>query len=245
MMASPSSSATDSTVIGSSPLVSTGTLFVTPPKGMVGTFEGNVTIRDNGGASDSMSFVLRVTNVNDPPMDPMIIKPSNGTTVMEGTNVTFEMSTVRDPDMALGQVLNITWSSDISGVLMTMTSDDIHDFIRNDLPVGNHSIVLTVSDGEFEEMDQVLLVIKAEPEPPTLPPNNGQGPGDDVSLFTAPVVITLIIIALLGSLALAFLYIRSRRQGGAGKEVDGPPAIGTDGDPPIKNIDDPGNNDGL
>jgi hypothetical protein len=91
-------------------------------------------------------------------MIPNLLKPSNHTIVDRGVNVTFSAS-VDDPDIRFGQVLTVTWLSNISGPFMTLTTEDDLSFLKDDLPVGGHRITLRLSDGENVKEVWILLEV--------------------------------------------------------------------------------------
>jgi hypothetical protein len=129
-----------------------------------------------------------VSNVDDPPTAPIITSPLNHTTVEEGTNVTFRVDAY-DPDMSLGQVLTVTWVSNVSGLLMTLTSDGSLAFTTDALPVGDHRIDVTVTDGTHVRTVWLELTIIERYVPPPPPP-------EEPSFFTRPAGIAAIVIVL-------------------------------------------------
>lgn len=119
----------------------------------------NFTIR----ASDGEYYVdadinLTVTPVNDPPtasIDENLLP----TEVEVGTMVAL-LGSGEDPD---GDELNFTWTSSLQGhlgygrsILVELTE------------MGLHNITLTVSDGEYEAEDWVLINVTPKPSPYTL-----------------------------------------------------------------------------
>ena len=179
-----------------------GMLVLDALQGDVGEYLATIMVEDPEGAQGELTIIIMVRNLNDGPTLPVIMKPANHTIVERGTNVTFAVS-VTDPDEMYGQVLMVTWTSDISGIIGARTTEEGLEFSRSDLVAGVHRITVQVSDGEYvEESWFVLEVIE-----PYVSPHTG---GDPSFLQTTSgiglillVVLALIIIALL-------LVIRSR-----------------------------------
>ncbi len=177
-----------------------GTLRFVAEVDEIGQYTATVTVDDYNGGTASADIVITVHNVNDPPSALVVIKPLNHTIVEEGTNVSFSVD-VDDPDLRHGQVLTVTWRSNISGVVEERTSDDDLEFVTDALPVGDHRITVRVSDGEFfrEAWFDVTVIEKYVPPPPDDP--------DGASFLTEPtgiaaiaIVIILVVLAVIGVL---------------------------------------------
>ena len=135
-------------------VLSNGTLRLRAAHGVLGEFWAKLVVDDLDGGTDEVDITVIVVNVNDPPAVPIITSPLNGSEVDEGENVTFGV-TFDDPDLTWGQVLDITWSSNLSGHLAMFTSEDAVDFTVDTLANGTHLVTVTVSDGEYERSSTV------------------------------------------------------------------------------------------
>jgi hypothetical protein len=152
---------------------------------------------DPQGGKDSLELAVLVKNINDPPSPPVIRSPLNHSTYTPGVNIRFEVD-VHDPDMVHGQVLNVTWSSHLSGWLRTISSDDELVFYTR-LEEGVHMISVTVSDGEYERSRWIEVTIHEEE---TEPPDGGNGSSVILwSVICMTSVITLIIVIVIVMMA--------------------------------------------
>ena len=139
------------------------------------------------------------------PNRPIILKPINRTTFVEGENITFAAS-VYDPDtIHVGQVLTISWSSNHTGVFKELSTDYDLEFVKNDLPVGYHRILVSVSDGEFTRSAWLELTINEE----YIPPSDDD---DDGSFFTQPAGLALILVIILVIVGVMVFVVRNRRE---------------------------------
>jgi len=178
-----------------------GTLEVSPGKGDLGDFTVTLVVDDRVDGTDEVSVTVTVLDVNDPVSRVLLTSPPMGKVVREGDNVTFD-ATFDDPDLAHGQVLDVVWSSNISGVFAIFTSEDFEAFTVNDLPVGVHLITVTVSDREFERSASGELTVEAvDGDSPGPDGNGGDGDGGMPVLWISVVVI-LIVVLLLGYVAI-------------------------------------------
>ncbi len=181
-----------------------GVVRVEALKGDVGEYEATLMVEDPAKASDTMTFLVRVLNVNDPPSAVVIIRPNNHTIVEQGQNVTFSVS-VDDPDIMFGQVLTVTWSSNISGPFNTLTTVHELSFVKDDLPVGVHRITVRASDGEHvREAWSVLEVVEPYVPPPPKPDEPFYHTPSGIGLIVLVVVLAVVAVAML-------LVTRSRR----------------------------------
>ena len=128
------------------------TAFGIPRNRDVGTYSVKVNVTDLGGSSNEHGFNLTVLNKNDPPDIPIINYPIDE----YETNTTERMrfvGTGTDPDDIHGNVLNYTWSSNISGILGF--GPEIEDV---KLPAGVHEITLTVKDIEGLASNATVII---------------------------------------------------------------------------------------
>ncbi len=185
-----------------------GMLVLDALQGDVGEYTATISVEDPEEARTELTFTILVLNLNDPPTPPVIMRPTNHTIVERGTNVTFAVS-VTDPDEMYGQVLTVTWTSDISGVIGARTTAEGLEFTRNDLAAGVHRITVQVSDGEHvEERWFVLEVIEPYVSP---------YPAEDPSFLETSSGLGLMLLVVLAVIIIALLMvIRSR------SSVEGP-----------------------
>ena len=132
----------------------------------------------------------------------------NGTTAIEGTEITFEVL-VWDPDMPLGDILTVEWSSNISGVIMTLTTEGELKFTHSDLPDGTHRIAIGVTDGELHADASITLIILPEndPEPP---PPDPEPQVDDRTWHITNASLFIILCVIIVSVSIAVLSIKRR-----------------------------------
>jgi hypothetical protein len=188
-----------------------GGISVDAVKGDVGQFSATLLVEDASGAFDTWDISITVLNVNDPPTILDILDPTNHTIVDQGVNVTFSVR-VDDPDVMFGQVLSVTWLSNISGPFMTRTSQEELTFLKDDLPVGVHTITVRLSDGEHVRESWVILEVVEPYVPP--PPKK-----DEPFLQTTSGMGAVIAIVLAVVIVALFLVTRSRRKEEVEEEI--------------------------
>jgi hypothetical protein len=176
-------------------LHSNGTLHVMARHGEVGRFYTNVIASDGREGVNGTRVTFNVVNVNDPPGPISSFGPDHGSVFYEYEPVTFTVK-VDDPDLEYpewGEVLQVTWESDIAGPLMSKNTSNIAAFVTNGLKVGRHLITVTVSDGEYSQETTFAVMIKeyVGPDDPTRPEE------DDPRLVIA---VLLILMPLVGYL---------------------------------------------
>ncbi len=128
--------------------------------------------------------------MDDPPGNIEVYAPRNQSVHKELDSILF-MVKVNDPDIIWGDVLWITWTSNISGQLMTTSTTDIATFYINDLPVGNHRITINVTDMEYVKTAYIDITVverttTQDPEP--------EGPGG----IPPYIIVLLVIMPILG-----------------------------------------------
>ncbi|MCK5414927.1 MAG: hypothetical protein KAJ35_06070, partial [Thermoplasmata archaeon] len=148
---------------------------VTGGRGDVGSHEFYIKVADEGGREATMKVSVDVLNVNDPPDPPSIVSPSKRVTVREGEVVSFT-ALVSDPDLRYGQVLNVTFISNDSGVMRMVQTTTTAAMSSSSLAVGQHVVTVVVSDGQYSASDQVIVIVEATPEPPPVTPPQRDGP---------------------------------------------------------------------
>jgi hypothetical protein len=171
----------------------TGRISFQPGNLDVGTLNLTLRVREAMTADlwDSLSISIVVENVNDPMEDPVILRPGDGDRFEVGENMTLE-GTCFDPDLVHGQVLEFSWSSNISGLLGNGPL-----LVINMTRSGNHTITLTVSDGDHEKSVSIVVMIE-EPPPPDLPPRKEE---EGIPVW----LIILLVLIVCGALGLLLL----------------------------------------
>jgi hypothetical protein len=150
----------------------TGAIVFTPDNDAIGMLRFALSVHDvvSPTVKVKVNIMIDVVNENDPMDDPSITNPLDGDEVK--TNTTFYVTVVcYDPDTPYGQVLNYTWTSSVEGLLGHGNTLTLHL-----TEVGEHTITVTVSDGEFQKTDSITLNVVANDEPG---PGPGPGPGPD------------------------------------------------------------------
>jgi hypothetical protein len=165
-------------------LIGSGTSFSTTALS-VGTHTITLTAKDSQGATNSVSIVLTIVAQNQAPTA-AISSPGNGTSVVQGANVTF-VGTGTDPEQGSLAGSSLTWSSSIAGVLGTGVS-----LTTSSLAVGTHTITLTVRDAQnASHSTSITVTVTAIPvgnQAPTVTitsPVNGQ-----TAAFGQPITFT-------------------------------------------------------
>ena len=156
-------------------------------------FNLRVSEADDPTMWDELDFVITVENANDPMALPEIVAPFNGSRFL--ANETFWLNgSCFDPDLAHGQTLVFSWTSNLSGDLGEGNSIEVTLG-----KVGVHTITLRVDDGEYREFVTIEVVIYKETPPPPPPPTVD----DETPWALITVVLVIVVIALVGALAVA------------------------------------------
>jgi len=185
-----------------------GTLEVKAPKGSRGDQVATIGVDDMAGGTDSLDIIVRVIPRNRPPSDPVILSPENGSVFKEGEEVEFKLL-VTDPDVPLGDILTIVWTSNLSGDLRYCTHEDSSTFTTSELDVGVHVITVAVSDGEFDRTAWIEITVEAVASPNGGPYPPGPDPPDVPELSLAERGL-LIILAVCVVAVVAYLYVWRR-----------------------------------
>ena len=171
-------------------LMADGSLGVRAQYERLGQFKARLEAVDNQRALTFAEITIVVYNVDDPPGNIEVYAPRNQSVHKELDSILF-MVKVNDPDIIWGDVLWITWTSNISGQLMTTSTTDIATFYINDLPVGNHRITINVTDMEYVKTAYIDITVverttTQDPEP--------EGPGG----IPPYIIVLLVIMPILG-----------------------------------------------
>jgi hypothetical protein len=178
-----------------------GTIKVVTIKGRPGYIHTTVKVEDGNSSVAKTSLTFRVGNVNDPPTISRIVEPQDGSTIEEGEKPRLEAE-YDDLDLQLGQMLEIVWTSNISGELLRFRSDRPAFIPRTDLAPGQHKITVTVSDGELSTNASTVLTVLPLPSP-----NNN---GDVEPAPSRPLEWSIITILVVGLLITNLLLMRAR-----------------------------------
>jgi hypothetical protein len=148
-------------------ITSAGVISFTPQEEDVGEHPATVTVTDTGGLSDSRSFTITVSDVNDPPV---LERPAD-MTVPERQAVSFRMN-ASDPDK--GDIL--TFRSTTS--LFTITPDGLVNFTPSAKNIGVNTVKITVTDrGGLNASAEFKITVTDVNDPPRnvkiLTPVNG------------------------------------------------------------------------
>ncbi|MCK4969725.1 MAG: hypothetical protein KAS77_04340, partial [Thermoplasmata archaeon] len=114
-----------------------------------------------------------------------VYAPRNQSVHKELDSIPF-MVRVNDPDIIWGDILWVTWSSNVSGQLMSTSTTDIATFYMNNLPVGSHRITINVTDMEYVKSTYIDITVV---ERATVP-----GPEPVVHEGIPPYIIVLLVI---------------------------------------------------
>jgi hypothetical protein len=189
----------------------TGEMSFQPDNDAVGTLRFGLKLWDIASPTMKvgLDFTVNVVNENDPMEEPKIVSPSDGS--VQKVNKTFSlMGHCYDPDVQYGQVLNFSWSSNLSGHLGWGSSITVAL-----MEPGTHVITLTVTDGEFEKTDFIELTVQAVPEGPSDPTPNDVD--DDDGRGSSFYVMLLGIIAGIVVTGISLTMTMTRRRS---KELD-------------------------
>lgn len=180
-------------------VLSNGTIHLVAGHGEIGTYEVELTVQDPFGALTSATFEVQVVNVNDPPEIIEVLSPANGSSFKRGTMVNFSVN-VTDPDLPIGDILMVSWSSEGTGMLAGRQGSGVLGFDTPDIPVGKHMIHIVVSDGELEDGTWIEInIVKPPPEEPDI-------------RATEVFWLVLIVIAILTGIAVAYIWWRQRQE---------------------------------
>jgi hypothetical protein len=144
-----------------------GTLHLTATRDDIGIHMISVVVDDKNGGVESQKVRIQVNNSNEPPLPPEVFGPKNNSRWREGEAIAFTVK-VFDPDIVHGQVLTVTWESNISGNLGSQSTTELASITTDRLSPGNHRIHITVSDGEFVTLSVLDLTVvdRDDPSPP-------------------------------------------------------------------------------
>jgi hypothetical protein len=117
---------------------------------------------DTSGRANSAEIIVDILPQPAPP-SVVITSPADDSTVMEGTTVVFQATTLDESTPPTE--LAVEWSSSIDEVLNTAGPDDTGDvlFTHSDLSVGVHVIILTVTDGDGMTNSERVTLTVTEP----------------------------------------------------------------------------------
>ena len=195
----------------------TGEITFEPDNDAIGTLRFALSVWDivSPNVKVKMNIEIVVVNANDPMDDPSITNPEDGASYT--VNQTFFLTGVcYDPDTPLGQLLNYTWTSSLSGTLgygntLTLSID------RG----GVHTITLTVTDGEFQKTAILTLEIVPEsiidPEPGPDPNTDPDDPTQSTGGSFTGIIMAVLVLVIAG--AAGGFVITTRRKNAGGEDL--------------------------
>jgi hypothetical protein len=179
-----------------------GTLQVVAEHGAIGTYTATLSVVDRDEATATQEITIIVLNVNDPPSRPVISSPSNHSSFQEGEMINFTV-TLDDPDLVLGQVLAVTWTSNISGEMGTGNSVQGTGLTTSDLAPGTHRITVVVTDLEYSRQAWIELMVLEEEVPED---------DDESNPLTSTTGILILIVVIVVVVALVVRYLTSTKK---------------------------------
>jgi len=170
-------------------LFSNGSIRIWARRGLLVDRTAKLLVEDERHAITSTRITIKVVNTLDPPESILSYGPKEGSSHKEWDPVTFTVKVI-DPDLVWGEEVNVTWESDRSGVLGTRRTRDMASIITSDLPVGQHTITITVNDGTFVLQSTLNITIVQRPVPKDLeqPPDQGIPPLAILLLIVMPLL---------------------------------------------------------
>ncbi|NOQ53345.1 MAG: hypothetical protein GQ558_01930 [Thermoplasmata archaeon] len=165
-----------------------GTLQVVAEHGDIGTYNATLSVVDRDEGTATRDITIIVLNVNDPPARPVVTGPANHSSFREGEVINFTVY-VDDPDMVLGQVLTVTWTSNISGEIGTGNSVQGTGISRSDLAPGIHRITVVVTDLQYSREAWFELTVLEEEVP-------DEDDGSDLLTSTTGILILIVAIVV-------------------------------------------------
>lgn len=131
----------------------------------VGTHTITASVTDSGGLQGSASITFTVNPVPPPNTAPTvtITSPADGTSVTQGTSISFAGTADDNEDGNLSA--NLAWTSSLDGAIGNGAS-----FSTAGLSVGTHTITAGVTDsGGMSGSDSITVTVNAPPSPPATP----------------------------------------------------------------------------
>lgn len=130
-------------------------LWITPHADQSGQGYVEITVSD-GEASEKFLIGIVVEPRPDPPRDVAILSPLNGSVILPGTSVRL-IGTAFDPDIDQGDMLNVTWTSDVDGILYQSNQGKLSTVVE--LRPGPHLIRLIVEDRTGMRIERNVSII--------------------------------------------------------------------------------------
>ena len=121
----------------------------------VGTHTITASVTDSGGLSDSDAIVFTVNASPDSPPTVGITAPPDGTSVTQGTSLTFSATADDSEDGDISA--SLAWTSSLDGSIGSGAS-----FSTSGLSVGTHTVTASVTDsGGLSDSDTVTVTVNA------------------------------------------------------------------------------------
>jgi hypothetical protein len=151
-----------------------GMLTLSAGSGDLGDHRFTVIVEDGRGGKAGAKLRVVVVNAREPPDPPEIFGPKNHSKYKEGKAITFTVK-VSDPDIEHGEVLNVEWTSNRSGIIGSVATKDMAHLTTDRLPVGSHRIFITVDDGTYAQHAWLDIEVVPGPPPSTPPTRSNTG----------------------------------------------------------------------
>ncbi|MGA1821984.1 MAG: right-handed parallel beta-helix repeat-containing protein [Thermoplasmatota archaeon] len=161
---------------------------ITPKPDWSGTEIITITASD-GEIDISIDLTLTVSNVNDPPSNPVVTGRDE---YIVGGDQTVS-ATADDPDLAFGDVLTFSWSSDVTGQIGTGQE------INLSLPKGKHVITLTVTDSAGESVTTTFEIEVVEKK-------------DDDGFPMWIIILIAVVLLVIVLLIILFVVLRKKKE---------------------------------
>jgi hypothetical protein len=168
-----------------------------------GSYVGYVSVHDHRGGSHRVKVTATVVPRSHLPVEVHITSPVNNSVYEPGHEVLFDVR-VLDPEGYLGDDVTVTWTSDEIGNLAVMELEEGTSVLVSELPEGQHTVFVTVSDGDLAITHWVYVQIGDAEEGST---------EDAYGLICAGGVTVLVIIIIMGIV----IGIAISRDGGEGE----------------------------
>ena len=179
---------------------------------------------DDGNTTVVKNVTLEVRNINDPPvLLGMKVRPE-GKQFFASTELTF-ISEPSDPDLMLGDALNVSWSSSLEGDIGKGANITLR------LTPGVHNITVTVTDrAGLSDSGYLLVTVLTDPSEP--------GETMRTTTFLLLTAFTALVLALIVCVLLFFLLRKKKEEQPEEKkerseEKEGQPPAGEKKDAPV------------
>jgi hypothetical protein len=139
----------------------TGKLTLIPKNDIVGEYQINISVMDNGtvepvGLTDTKQFILNIKNVNDPPFA-IITHPEDGAKFNTSAEILLNGENTTDDDLIHGDYLNYAWYIYYNGTEEEFLGSGSKPTITTQIKrAGYHELKLRVRDSEDEISETII-----------------------------------------------------------------------------------------